>query len=79
MPTYEYRDCVSGRTREVQQRISDKPFTHYDTAMRQWLTIDAGVVLHANPQVVHPVLRVISGGTGFHLKGDCWASDGYSK
>ena len=43
--------------------------------IRQKITADA---LQTCPDTGQPVERVITGGTGFHLKGGGWYADGYA-
>jgi hypothetical protein len=74
--TYEYRDLKTGRVREVEQKINDRPFTHYSPNQRSWLTISDVAARHFIEDL-HPVQRLVSGGTGFHLHGKSWAKDGY--
>ena len=88
MPSYEYQDTVTGEVYEVQQRITDKPFTHLDINKNAWLRVSIVCFDGVTPEQgaeehfrlcpeLHPVKRLIAGSTNFVLLGGGWAAQGY--
>ena len=63
MPIYEYRCDVCGVTHEHICKHSERP----EFIVCKTNTCSAGYAYH------------VPSGTSFHLKGNCWARDGYTR
>lgn len=63
MPTYIYEIVDTGETFEIQQNIRDASFEEYK---------------HPHSGEIVKVRRLVTGGTGFVLKGDGWTPPGNS-
>jgi hypothetical protein len=76
--TYDYVDLVNGDVHEVQQKITDKAWTHVHDGV--WLACLPG---STEPHGAHPVKRLISAESGgFRLvsgPSGGWGQQGYSK
>jgi hypothetical protein len=88
MPTYMYQVGDTRETIEVEQRITDTPFTHKGPQGLVRLPEFAGQPCLGNSgdgsgegasEVIMPVRRLIAGSTRFLLLGGGWAESGYSK
>lgn len=79
--TYEYKDLVTGKIHDVQQRITDEPHTHLNAKDGSWLCDASGKLRRSREW--HPVKRQISVESGgFRLvRGESggWSESGYSK
>ena len=74
--TYRYA-CDAGHEFEAEQRIADAPLERCAQPVRE----DAGTFRDsaALESCGAPCRRLISGGSGFILKGGRWAAGGYAK
>lgn len=70
MPTYTYKCPVHGEF-DVEQKITD---TKLERCTR---LVGLGPGIRGVRHCGEALERLISGGTGFHLKGSGWAKDGY--
>lgn len=80
MPSYEYLDTVTGKTHQVEQRISDSRFTHYSQAQDAWLVI-SDAAARKFIEKLHPVKRLISGAPAVQfISGPSggWSDSGYA-
>lgn len=76
MPTYIYKCPVHGEI-EVEQRITDPKLERCPRYVGHALaSMDVPLPVRVD-LCARPIERLISGGTGFQLKGSGWAKDGY--